>query len=466
LTYSSSNSGVITILGIIATIHGVGTSDITARQAGNTTYAPGKYIKTFSVSQAELTFTAESKSKVYLEPNPVLTYTISGFVYSENQSVLNVLPSIQTAAVQNSPVGKYLITLNGGSDNNYHYLYDDDTLTITKASQTITFPTLPDKTYGNEDFSPGATASSGLTVSYTSDNLSVATIISGMIHIVGVGSATITASQSGNTNYNPAAPDVPQTLTVDSADLTFTADNKTKIYLDANPILTYTISGFVNDETESVLDVPPVIQTTALQNSPVNDYPITISGGNDNNYTYIYIAGILSITKIPQTITFTDVPEKLLVSDSYTLAATSTAGLTVSFESMDEDIATVSGTELTGVAKGNVQIRAYSTGDGNHDAAEAFADVEVYSTHKDIMYLFTPNNDGFNDLWELPEMSTWGNCDVKVYNRWGKLVYDNKNYNNTWDGTSGGKPVPEGPYYFVIKTENAGTVKGTVNIVR
>jgi gliding motility-associated-like protein len=118
------------------------------------------------------------------------------------------------------------------------------------------------------------------------------------------------------------------------------------------------------------------------------------------------------------------------------------------------------------VAKGIVQIRAYNAGDDNYDAAEALADVEVYSTHKDIMYLFTPNNDGFNDLWELPEMSTWGNCDVKVYNRWGKLVYDNKNYNNTWDGTSGGTPVPEGAYYFVIKTENSGVVKGTVNIVR
>ena len=92
--------------------------------------------------------------------------------------------------------------------------------------------------------------------------------------------------------------------------------------------------------------------------------------------------------------------------------------------------------------------------------------VEIYSTHKDIMNLFTPNNDGFNDLWELPELVSWGKCQVRVFNRWGKLVFADDNYNNTWDGTSNGKPVPEGPYYFVIKTENNGTVKGTVNIVR
>jgi gliding motility-associated-like protein len=82
------------------------------------------------------------------------------------------------------------------------------------------------------------------------------------------------------------------------------------------------------------------------------------------------------------------------------------------------------------------------------------------------MHLFTPNNDGFNDLWELPDLVTWGKCDVKVYNRWGKLVFADANYNNLWDGTSNGSPLPEGAYYFVIKTENAGTVTGTVNIVR
>jgi gliding motility-associated-like protein len=66
----------------------------------------------------------------------------------------------------------------------------------------------------------------------------------------------------------------------------------------------------------------------------------------------------------------------------------------------------------------------------------------------------------------LPELASWGRCNVKIYNRWGNLVFDDANYNNTWNGTSNGDPLPEGPYYYVIKTENAGTVKGTINIVR
>jgi xyloglucan-specific exo-beta-1,4-glucanase len=63
-------------------------------------------------------------------------------------------------------------------------------------------------------------------------------------------------------------------------------------------------------------------------------------------------------------------------------------------------------------------------------------------------------------------MASYGNCDVRVFNRWGKEVFASKNYNNLWDGTSNGSPLPDGAYYFVIKTQNAGTISGTVNIVR
>lgn len=83
----------------------------------------------------------------------------------------------------------------------------------SKLSQTITFNALPSKTVGDADFSAGASASSGLIVALASSNEAVATIVSGAIHIVGVGTATITASQAGNGTYD-AAPNVSQTLTV------------------------------------------------------------------------------------------------------------------------------------------------------------------------------------------------------------------------------------------------------------
>ena len=79
--------------------------------------------------------------------------------------------------------------------------------------QTINFNPLPSKKLLDADFNPGATASSGLAVTYTSSNTNVATIVNNMIHIVGVGLTTITASQDGNNGYNPA-PLVTQDLSV------------------------------------------------------------------------------------------------------------------------------------------------------------------------------------------------------------------------------------------------------------
>jgi len=86
-------------------------------------------------------------------------------------------------------------------------------LTINKASQTISFAALDPVTDTAAPFALTATASSGLAVSYNSSNSAVATVSGNTVTIVGLGSTTITASQAGNTNYNPAT-SVPQTLTV------------------------------------------------------------------------------------------------------------------------------------------------------------------------------------------------------------------------------------------------------------
>ena len=91
----------------------------------------------------------------------------------------------------------------------------------SRLNQTITFNSLPAKTYGDSPFALTATASSGLAVSYSSSNRSVATISGNTVTIVGAGTTTITASQAGNGTYN-AAPNVDQTLTVNKANQTIT----------------------------------------------------------------------------------------------------------------------------------------------------------------------------------------------------------------------------------------------------
>lgn len=89
-------------------------------------------------------------------------------------------------------------------------------LVVEKADQHIQFPEIPVKVTGETDFIPGAVASSDLPCTYTSSNHSVATIVNGMIRIIGAGTSVITARQSGNKNYSPAG-EVSQTLHVTQA---------------------------------------------------------------------------------------------------------------------------------------------------------------------------------------------------------------------------------------------------------
>jgi chitinase len=78
------------------------------------------------------------------------------------------------------------------------------TFAIAKASQTISFGALADRTFGDPDFTVTATASSGLAVPLAAGGS--CTVAGAIVHLTGAGSCTITASQAGNANYDAAAP--------------------------------------------------------------------------------------------------------------------------------------------------------------------------------------------------------------------------------------------------------------------
>jgi hypothetical protein len=98
-------------------------------------------------------------------------------------------------------------------DSNYSNGAGIGSLTIAQTGQTITFGVLATKIFGDPDFAVRATASSSLTVGYSaSGNCSMT---GSTVHLTGVGSCTVTASQAGNTNYHPAVT-VPRTFTINS----------------------------------------------------------------------------------------------------------------------------------------------------------------------------------------------------------------------------------------------------------
>lgn len=99
--------------------------------------------------------------------------------------------------------------------------YPEGTLFFEKANQIIMFNALANKTMEDAPFNLTAVASSALPVTYLSSNSAVATVSGNIVTIVGSGTTTITASQAGNASYN-AAPEVPQTFTVNKINQTIT----------------------------------------------------------------------------------------------------------------------------------------------------------------------------------------------------------------------------------------------------
>lgn len=174
-------------------------------------------------------------------------------------------------------------------------LYIPDSITHSTTPQTITFANIS-KTYGDPDFDGGAVASSGLPVTYSSSDTNVAVINdSNKIHITGAGTALITAYQPGNSTYAPATP-VTDTLTVNKASLTITANSFTIPYRTPIPPLTVTYSGFVYGQDSSVLLVQPTVTSTAPSPTPeAGTYSIEAAGAVASNYLITYVPGALVV---------------------------------------------------------------------------------------------------------------------------------------------------------------------------
>ncbi len=81
----------------------------------------------------------------------------------------------------------------------------------------------------------------------------------------------------------------------------------------------------------------------------------------------------------------------------------------------------------------------------------------------------TPNGDGMNDDWHIDDIELYPNNSVMIFNRWGDLVWDGVNYDNTtvvWKGTNkAGKPLTDATYFYIVKV-NDETYKGWVELTR
>ncbi|MBX2915597.1 MAG: T9SS type A sorting domain-containing protein [Cyclobacteriaceae bacterium] len=245
-------------------------------------------------------------------------------------------------------------------------------LTINKASQTITFATPAAKVFTDEPFDAGASVNSPLALTYSSSNTAVATVTNnGTVTITGVGTTSITASQGGDALYNAATP-VSRTLTVNKAAQTIAFEAIPAKSLSDPPFqLNATASsGLAVTYSSSNPAVAEVIGNTVIVLGNGSTIITAAQTGNANYLAATPVAQTLVVSdKQNQTISFAPLTSKTVGDAPFVLNATASSGLAVTYTSSNTSIATVSGNTVTLLSAGSVTIHANQPGNATFNAA-------------------------------------------------------------------------------------------------
>jgi gliding motility-associated-like protein len=113
--------------------------------------------------------------------------------------------------------------------------------------------------------------------------------------------------------------------------------------------------------------------------------------------------------------------------------------------------------------------RTYKVEVSSAKGCKAEKSVDVIIDQSFIVYdAFSPNGDQKNDVWSVKNIKRYAEARVKIFNRWGNLVFESDpGYPKPWDGTFDGSPLPPGAYYYIIELGPGLTPKsGSITLVR
>ncbi|MCY7362158.1 MAG: gliding motility-associated C-terminal domain-containing protein, partial [Ignavibacteria bacterium] len=82
-----------------------------------------------------------------------------------------------------------------------------------------------------------------------------------------------------------------------------------------------------------------------------------------------------------------------------------------------------------------------------------------------IANCFTPNDDGLNDLLEIKGLNDCSSYNLKIFNRWGRKIFESDEKVKSWDGKFESSNVSEGVYMYIINVEGKN-YSGAVTLLR
>jgi uncharacterized repeat protein (TIGR02543 family) len=386
------------------------------------TYADGTQTKTVNseaisvtISKAALTITANAKTITYGDAPTNGGVSYSGFVNNETASVLGGTLSYSYSYTQYGKVGNtYTITPSGLTSSNYAITFADGTLTVQAKSITATV-TASEKVYDGTDTATVSASVSAdqlvngnqLSISGLTGTFENANVGAGKTVTVDTTGATVSGNNDGNYSISYATDNVTANITQKA--LTITANAKTITYGDAPTNDGVSYSGFVNNETASVLGGELTYSYSYTQYGKVgNSYTITPSGLTSSNYAITFKTGTLTVQAKSITATVTASEKVYDGTNTATVSASvsadqlvngnqlSISGLTGTFENANVGTGKTvtvdtSKASVTGNDNGNYSISYATTGVTANITQKALT---ITANAKTITYGDAPANDG------------------------------------------------------------------------
>jgi hypothetical protein len=369
VTFASTTTSVCTVTGTSATMVTTGTCTIQATQPGNTTYAAATMVsQSFTVNGEAQTITFGNPGAQTVGTPLALSATASsGLAVTYNSQTTSICTVSGTTATMLTS-GSCVIQANQAGNTSYAAaLPVMQSFAVNGEAQIITF-TNPGVQNVGTPLTLSATASSGLAVTYSSLTTSICTVSNTTVSMLATGTCTIQAIQTGNSTY-AAATAVSQNITVNAATQTITFNNPgaqnvgTPLTLAATASSGLTVS--FNSQTSSVCSVSG---TTATMLTTGTCTIQATQAGNANYVAATPVSQSFTVNAPTQTINF-PAPGPQDVGMQLALIATTSSGLTVSFNSQTTSVCSVSGTTATMLTAGNCTIQATQSGNSNYAAA-------------------------------------------------------------------------------------------------
>ena len=348
------------------------------------------------------------ENKVYgNEPFSLTGTSSSGLPVLFTSSNPNVA-SITNSTVTILKAGSVTITASQPGNNEFDSAAPiEHELVIDKADQIITFELSPVIEF-KPKFKLNGEASSQLPVLYESSNTAIAVVQGEYLIIHSPGTVTITASQAGNDNFNPAA-SVHDELTITKGTQTITFDAiPDKVYGDSFTPPVSSSSGLPVTLSSSDINIA-VIEDNKI--SVVGAGAVTITAtqsGNDNYHFAPPLTRTFTAEKATQIIVFELSAELPLDNGKQLLTATSTSGLPITFSTSDATIAVVDENYITPLKAGAITVTASQEGDKNHLPASISRDVTIPYVSQSITFSPIEARTFGDDPFELIATSSSG----------------------------------------------------------